>query len=45
MYFKKKRPIENRLNRRDGWIESFDVAHLQNPLVSPRGFEKRIGLR
>ncbi len=44
MYFEKKRPIENRLNRCHGGIKALDVAHLQNPFVPPRRFEKRIRL-
>src|ERR1700722_7667077 len=45
MHFEKKRTVKNRLNRCHGGIKAFDVAHLQNPFVSPRRFKKRIRFR
>src|SRR5713226_9567410 len=45
MHFEKQRPVQDRLNRNHGRIETFDVAHLQNPSVFLCCMEKRIGLR
>jgi hypothetical protein len=45
VYFEKKRPMENRLNRHYGGVKALDVAHLQNALAPPRSFEKCVRLR
>jgi hypothetical protein len=45
VYFEKKRPIENRLNGSHCGVESFDVAHLQYPVLSPSRFKECIRFR
>ena len=45
MHLKKQGVVQDRLNRNHGRIESFDVAHLENPSVFFCSMEQGIGLR